>query len=420
MISENTKAILLLTAPLLLGKSYSEKFDLLKPKEYHQLALFLRDAHKQPSDLLSNQAEDILINYGKLDKDRVLSLLNRGFLLSQVLDYWESRGIWVISRADNHYPKRFKNRLKEHAPAILYGCGDLNLLNLGGLAIAGSRNTTQDLLDYTAQIGKLSAQSSKMVISGGARGVDSIAMSSAMNSGGAVCGILADSLEKAVLSAENRIAFQEGRLVLISSNDPKAKFNVGNAMQRNKYIYALADAALIIDSDLKKGGTWSGAIEQLEKYQNIPLYVRSIGKDSRALNELKSKGALSFPINYKDEFLNIFDTKNVSSMNACIEKDKPIQISLLEFDLSSEKKLKDIYVSEITDINEENKKDLLFNYIKQLIKELTLVSPKKEKELIDELNVCTSQMRIWLKRLENEGFLIKNKKPVYYYWNNIN
>jgi predicted Rossmann fold nucleotide-binding protein DprA/Smf involved in DNA uptake len=31
-----------------------------------------------------------------------------------------------------------------------------------------------------------------------------------------------------------------------------AGFNVGNAMQRNKLIYALADASLMVSSDLNK------------------------------------------------------------------------------------------------------------------------------------------------------------------------
>ena len=39
-----------------------------------------------------------------------------------------------------------------------------------------------------------------------------------------------------------------GRLVLVSSYDPSARFNVGHAMQRNKAIYALAEAALIVDA----------------------------------------------------------------------------------------------------------------------------------------------------------------------------
>ena len=46
-------------------------------------------------------------------------------------------------------------------------------------------------------------------------------------------------------------------------------------MQRNKVIYALSDAALVVTSDLEKGGTWTGAVEQLEKYRMVPVFIRN-------------------------------------------------------------------------------------------------------------------------------------------------
>ena len=78
----------------------------------------------------------------------------------------------------------------------------------------------------------------------------------------------------------------DARLVLISPYDPAAGFNVGHAMQRNKMIYALADAALVVTSDFEKGGTWAGAIEQLERLHFVPVFVRNganAGKGNAAL-----------------------------------------------------------------------------------------------------------------------------------------
>ncbi|STY90233.1 DNA-processing protein DprA [Moraxella bovis] len=156
-VSDNTKAILLLTAPLLLGKSQND-VKLLSNKEYHQLAVYLKNHHKQPADLLGEELSNILADYGKLEYERIQQLLQRGFLLSQTLDYWYSRNIWVISRADKTYPSRLKTRLGEQAPPILYGCGDVNLLNLGGIAIVGSRNIDNELIAYTQNIAHLAAQ----------------------------------------------------------------------------------------------------------------------------------------------------------------------------------------------------------------------------------------------------------------------
>ena len=294
-LSPNTQAILLLTAPLIAGKGQVAS-ELLSPGEYKKLARHLREIQKQPSDLIAEKSEELLRSCQPvLDMNRLQRLLDRGFLLGQALERWQARSIWVVSRADSAYPKRLKARLKEDAPPILYGCGDINQIDLGGLSVVGSRSVTEELIDYTMQVGHLAAYAGKMLISGGARGVDQAAMRGALESGGQVCGVLADSLERTVMNRENRNLLMDGQLLLASPYDPNAGFNVGNAMQRNKLIYALSDAALIVNSDFKKGGTWTGALEQLEKYQFVPLYVRSTGEPSEGLNALHAKGAHWWP-----------------------------------------------------------------------------------------------------------------------------
>jgi DNA processing protein len=100
-------------------------------------------------------------------------------------------------------------------------------------------------------------------------------MRGALEASGKVAGVLADSLERAALNREPRNVLMDGQLVLISPYDPSAGFNVGHAMQRNKLIYVLADAALVVSSDYEKGGTWAGAVEQLDKLRLVPVYVRS-------------------------------------------------------------------------------------------------------------------------------------------------
>jgi predicted Rossmann fold nucleotide-binding protein DprA/Smf involved in DNA uptake len=88
---------------------------------------------------------------------------------------------------------------------------------------------------------------------------------------------------------------RDGQLVLLSPYDPQAGFNIGNAMQRNKLIYALADAALVVQADYGKGGTWAGAIEQLEKLRLVPIYTLRRGQQDAAIESLSKKGALTWP-----------------------------------------------------------------------------------------------------------------------------
>lgn len=307
-LSPNTQAILLLTAPLIAGRGQSSA-ELLSPGEYKRLARHLRDMKRQPADLLAPEAAELLRACQPIiETDRLQRLLGRGFLLSQAIERWQARAIWVISRADADYPRRLKARLREDAPAVLYGCGQVGLLETGGLAVVGSRHVDDALLDYTTAIGRLAARAGRTLVSGGAKGIDQAAMRGALETGGQAVGVLADGLEKTAMNRDHRKPLMEGRLVLISPYDPGARFNVGHAMQRNKLIYALADTALVVNSDFDKGGTWAGAKEQLDKLRLVPVYVRATGAPSKGLDALRDKGALPWPDPQdSDAFCRVFD-----------------------------------------------------------------------------------------------------------------
>ena len=294
-LSQDTQPILLLTAPLMNGRREPTK-DLLTPGEYKRLARRLRELDRRPADLQATDSAALLDECRDLvDGERMRRLLGRGFQLSQALERWQTRSIWVVSRADEEYPGRFKARLREDSPAVIYGCGDRKILDEGGLAVVGSRNVDDDLIEYTLGIGRLCASSGRALVSGGARGIDQASMRGSIEAGGKAIGVLADSLETVSMQRGNRNLIMDGRLVLISPYDPGAGFNVGNAMQRNKLIYAMADAALVVNSDLNKGGTWAGAVEQLDKLRFAPVYVRSTGERGPALDALIGKGALPWP-----------------------------------------------------------------------------------------------------------------------------
>jgi predicted Rossmann fold nucleotide-binding protein DprA/Smf involved in DNA uptake len=168
-LSPNTQAILLLTAPLLLGRNPAPP-ELLSHGEYKKLARHLHASGHQPADLLAPDAADLLRGCQPIiEESRLRHLLGRGFLLSQAVTHWHSRAIWIVSRADPHYPKHLKARLREEAPPVLYGCGDISLLETGGLAVIGSRDADQAEMDYANHVGHLSAVAGKTLISGGKR-----------------------------------------------------------------------------------------------------------------------------------------------------------------------------------------------------------------------------------------------------------
>jgi DNA processing protein len=407
----NTQAILLLTAPLIAGRG-EDSCDRLSPGEYNRLARMLREKQKQPADLTGPEAQAVLDLCCTFDRARLESLLARGFLLSQAVDRWNARSIWVVSRADAEYPRRLKARLKEDAPPVLYGCGDAALLDTGGLAVVGSRHVDDELIRYTEGIGRLSAEARRTIVSGAAKGIDRAAMSGALEAGGGAVGVMADSLERAALLRDNRDPLMDGRLVLVSPYDPAAGFNVGHAMQRNKLIYALADAAFVVNSDFETGGTWAGAVEQLDRLRFVPVFVRNGENAGKGNAALLRRGGKLWP-----DPRDGAELSEVLSATALSAPAEPEQVSIF-FVLPDETREREVEKPAapgpaIAAEHETSPADELLNAVREILGS-RLVLPRSEAEVIELLAITKPQAKVWLSRLVEEGVLEKLKKPVRY------
>ena len=416
-LSPNTQAILLLTAPLAVGRrDATEK--LLTPGEYMRLARHLHHAKQQPADLLSREADSVLEGCQSIaNKDRLQNLLKRGFLLSLAIERWSSRAIWVVSRADATYPRRLKTVMREAAPAIFYGCGEKRILNTSGLAVVGSRDINDSLVQYAESIGRLAARSDQTLVSGNARGTDQAAMRGALKAGGNVVGVIAGNLEQAAMNRDNRSHLMENRLVLVSPYDPSAGFHAGNAMQRNKLIYAFSNAALVVNSDINRGGTWAGAIEQLNKLHFVPVYVRSTGQNTEGLDALRKKGAIPWPNPESPEDL-VYTFRREPLCPGAAPKDLPLLDHLSQktnMPLDEKQPHEDATQSSPSPASDapNSPSEDLFSKVRDLLLPL-LKQPKKEKEIAASLQVNPTQARDWLKRLVKEGFVERRERPVSY------
>lgn len=276
LLSADTEVILLLCGRF--GGERQDPFQPLSARDYGDLAKWLNARGLRPADLMSAAGQASLqeVHQAKLEGQRLEFLLGRGTAMALALERWNRSGLWVISRGDTQFPKRLKHHLRHAAPPVLYGVGNKDILDSGGLAIIGSRDASESALEFTRDVAADCAHDGLAVVSGGARGVDTAAMQGAIDAEGFAIGVLASDLLKASVHRRNRVGLQNGRLVLVSPFYPEAAFNAGNAMGRNKYIYALSDRALVIDSALGSGGTWEGAMEALNR-KWVPLYVRTPG-----------------------------------------------------------------------------------------------------------------------------------------------
>src|SRR5665213_828813 len=313
--SPTTQATLLLCSPLRSGKNKSVAP--LSIGEFNELAKQLRRIDARLEQLLESDTVALLKQLGlAVDTEKITALLGRGFMLSMAMETWQSAGVWVTSRYEADYPERLL-RLRQNVPPLIYGCGEKKLLSRGGLAVVGSRDVDAAGETFTRNVAAKAAQEHLQIVSGGARGVDQFAMLAALEAGGTVVGVLADSLLRSAISGKAREAIQDGCLTLISAFDPEAGFNVGNAMQRNKQIYTMADFGLVVSSGYNEGGTWSGAIEQLEKLRLTPIFVRA-GDVPEGNQQLLRRGAQVFPSeSWPDSLREIFEAashKNLQPM----------------------------------------------------------------------------------------------------------
>lgn len=411
-LSEDTKAILLLCGTF--SKEETSDISPFSNGEYAAVAARLHAMNLRPADIIISGTIPRLeeINKPGITHERIDGLLKRGAAMAFALEKWANMGLWVVSRGDDHYPRVLKQLLKHGAPPLLYGVGDMALLSKGGLAVVGSRDVDSAALNFTRDIGEACSSEKIQVVSGAARGVDQEAMGACLEAGGFSVGVLANSLEKESLSRKWRVFLQEGRLALISPYYPAAGFTVGRAMERNKYVYALSEWALVVASGLEKGGTWAGAIENL-RHRRIPIFVRATGNGLPGNQELLKRGAFPMREDWRRKGLSLREWLEEAShagydqgSTTADKEDKlPGGVAMVREDSPSNQKWGDKAAG-------DQKLDA-FEHMMPLIKK-ALQSPLSEKEFAAKLNILPGQAREWLKRAVKEGKVKKIKKPVRY------
>ena len=461
-VSPTTQAVLLLTAHF--SKSRSDSAKPLTHREWGRFAVWLKDHALSPEQLLVGRPGELLAGWSdrQITTERVEALLNRGPALAVAVEKWLRAGLWVMTRSDADYPNRLKKKLGQDSPAILYGCGNRSLLQTRCLAVVGSRDASEADLKYSREIGSAAANQGYTVVSGGARGVDEAAMLGALDCEGTVVGVLANNLLRACTSSKYRRHVLDRNLVLASHVNPEARFSAGHAMQRNKYVYCLADAALVIHSGIQ-GGTWNGATENLAKYW-VPLWIKPTKDIAAGNSSLAKRGGRWLPEKVDDVNIETLvqdrdgrtlpASAELTMQDAGGEVSVGLQAKHAESCAMSSGRPTDVPVAATETLRFEERRtgDLLTEpsapapvatvkrefehrvnpipsdavaldddpsfyavFLKELSKACTS-SAKTPDELAESLDLVKSQLNLWLKRALADGKLRKRLRPVRYEW----
>jgi predicted Rossmann fold nucleotide-binding protein DprA/Smf involved in DNA uptake len=371
----DSQAIALLCAPLPIGDAKP-----LTTSEWVNVAGAIHRSVGHPGELIGMSAGDLastLVVDAPL-AGRLANLLARGGPFAFELERLAGRGIWLLTRADDEYPSRLKQRLGLRAPPVLFGSGSRELLSVRGIAVVGSRDASEAATELAARVGERLGREEVVVVSGGARGIDRTAMSGAMSVGGSAIGFIADSLLRLSQQTDTRERLTDGQLALVTPFAPDARFAVGNAMMRNKLIYCAAEGAVVVATTAGSGGTWAGAIEALET-RWVPVWTWSSPSSPEGNASLVAAGARE----------------------------------LTESELAS-----DSLVGTLTSVDAETMGDsgdlASVPSLQSAETRSFLRVPRSEQEIREEFDLRLTKVRSWMKECVESGEVIRRDRPVRY------
>jgi len=223
-------------------------------------ASYLEGVMEMDRDQLSSE-----LNITDSEAERVRALLDTSRAFSFEVERLQETGVKLLTVFDEAFPQRLKATLAEQCPIVLLVAGSIEWLDQPSIGVVGSRGVGEEASEVAKDVAVAAVRADYGVVSGLAKGVDQIAMGAALNLGGRLCGIPTEGLHVIARRTDVRGAIHDGALALASPYGPDTPFSVGAAMGRNKLVYGLADATVVVTSDNGKGGTWGGATEALKK-----------------------------------------------------------------------------------------------------------------------------------------------------------
>ncbi|SFC73425.1 DNA-processing protein DprA [Clostridium uliginosum] len=217
-----------------------------------------------------NNFEDIVKENKVLEKK--IKNFEKNDLLYEVLALKESLkkiGVGYITYSNPLYKEKLK-QIKE-VPYYLFYKGNIDLINKKSLAIVGARKFSNYGLATTKVLTKEIITNNIALISGGARGIDSIAHKTALENDGNTIVVLGCGID-IVYPPENKALFSK----IVEKGLIISEFPIGmpplkyNFPLRNRIISGLSDGVIVIEATEKSGSLITARKAQ---EQNKPVLV---------------------------------------------------------------------------------------------------------------------------------------------------
>jgi DNA processing protein len=226
--------------------------------------------------------------------------------------YWaqiQKQGIKVLIWQDSAYPTHLKEI--DQPPPVLYIRGEITEEDHWAVAIVGTRQVTAYGRQVTEELASTLVHNGVTVVSGLARGVDSIAHSASLKAGGRSLAILGSGVDKIYPPEHRQMAdkiLSQG--ALISNYAPGTPPESTNFPSRNKIISGLSMAVVVVEAGETSGAliTAEFALEQGRQVFAIPGNI--MAPQSKGCNRLIANGAS--PLLSAEDVLEALDlTRNI-------------------------------------------------------------------------------------------------------------
>ncbi len=227
----------------------------------------------------TKNAENILLNF-----HRVLKM--------NLLDAYTSANIKVIPFYSEYYPEKLMELIDP--PTILYAKGDISILkNMNKIAIIGSRKATNYSELAMDMIVPPLIENNYIIVSGLAKGADSLAHKAAIKYGGKTIAVLGHGFSHLYPKENKKLAEEmEGNQLLLTEYPPYVGIQKWHFPMRNRIISGISEAVVVTEAALKSGSliTTEHALEHGKDVFVVPGPITS--EQSKGTNSLLREGAI--------------------------------------------------------------------------------------------------------------------------------
>ena len=210
----------------------------------------------------------------------------------RILSFSEKLDISITFYGSETYPQRLMNI--HLPPPVLYIKGDLKRIDSEkSVGIVGTRKPTHYGVKVASDFSKVLAESGIAIVSGGAYGIDTFALRSAVENRGYAIAVLGNGLLNPY-PASNRGLFKkilDAGGAIVSEFSPEERPAKENFPRRNRIISALSDILLVVEAGEKSGSliTAAWATEQNVDVYAVPGPITA--ETSKGTNLLIKEGA---------------------------------------------------------------------------------------------------------------------------------